>query len=489
MAVNTNEKSDIPYVDSRLSKDELANYELSSFENKLEIDGEKYSLYIMDFRKEEPNGEKSKDYPIDFYTMGFMETDPVKPNELSAAVIERAKERGGVLVIPRFENLPNNPASDAEARLTVAGLKQLESKFAESGIDFDLSSRDVDIIGFSDGARSALELAGLIDKVSPKGEPKRTLRSISPTAVIDLIDVPEDADGNELIRGFAKQVTWITLEETRLRINNAVTQEQKRLSDTIFQKMAEGLIIEPERNMGSIVETEKNSRDDEGNYVYPLLVKGFKQIEDPAHAYEPDTMFQVARSVSRLLSYKEGRAIFGEQLEESTDLNIPFLTDVIERAVTSNPKFSVEDFQNGNFVNAVAEGLKVYPNLQHHVKANETRSPICDELSTFDIDVVFPVEDIVFPAEGYGRTIRKKIESGEAKIPYQTSRVVMEQVEHALATGDNEMLGVICARYPQVFERVLFPNAKSVNIRFTGEYGKLSGTHLAPLKKPEAFLN
>jgi hypothetical protein len=53
---------------------------------------------------------------------------------------------------------------------------------------------------------------------------------------------------------------------------------------------------------------------------------------------------------------------------------------------------------------------------------------------------------------------------------------------------DDELLGFLCAKYPDAFARVLFPRAKSVKIRFEGEAGSLSGTHLAPLKKPENFI-
>ncbi|KKP70108.1 hypothetical protein A2X44_00100 [candidate division CPR3 bacterium GWF2_35_18] len=269
-------KRHIPYVDSRLSKEQLQQYHLGEFERRYEIDGEEFSIYIMDFRSETEHG-KAQDYPIDFYTMGFMETDPVKPNELSAAIIEQAKERNSVLIVPRFENLPHNPGSDVEAQLVLRAL-ELESKHGNKEIDFNLATHDVKIIGFSDGARTAVELAGLVNQIPPENDNiKRTLRSISPTAVIDIIDEGKKADGTTMFKGFTEQVTWITLEEMRMRLNAQLDEEAQRLNENVHEKMASGEISIPESEFAKAVQHELRSRDESGKSNYPLLKKISKE--------------------------------------------------------------------------------------------------------------------------------------------------------------------------------------------------------------------
>lgn len=476
--------SHIDYVDSRLSPEELKSYEMSENEHKVEIDGDNFSIFITDFRRVNENGEKSNVFPIEVYFMGFMETDPVKPNELSAAIVERTKEKGGVLIVPRFENLPSKPESSNEATLALKGLSKMEKYLKEQNLDFDFSNHDVEIIGFSDGARSSLEFAGLIDKIPQKSGCQRILHQISPTATIDLVNIPENADGNEMIRGFSKQVTWIVFEESRLRINNVIEKEQRELTNNIYAKMASGEIYQNENEMDIIVNNETSQKDENGNHRYPLLVQKFKKIGEPLSAYDTGTIKEVVTSLARLVSSKEGRDLFVEQFKESLAINIPFLTDVIIRALAANPGYKPEDIMSGK---VVAHALNAIPGLKEHMLANEIRSPVCNQLTTFDLDMQFPIEDIVFPAEAYGRTLRKQFSESTGTLEVTAPRTIMEQVEHALKNNDDEMLGVLCYQHPDLFKRVLFPHAKSVELKFTGKQGGLSSTHLAPLKHPEEF--
>ncbi|KKP70107.1 hypothetical protein A2X44_00095 [candidate division CPR3 bacterium GWF2_35_18] len=162
---------------------------------------------------------------------------------------------------------------------------------------------------------------------------------------------------------------------------------------------------------------------------------------------------------------------------------------MIDRAVTANPNFRRELGESIKIFNSICQFVDLHtpPELMHHLLANETRSPVCDGLHTFDVEAIFPVEDLVFPGTGYGRTIRKQIAS--LGYPQEINPEIQGQLETAMQSGDDKLLGDLCIAHPEIFARFLYPQAKSVTLKYIGEKGKSSGSHLAPLKVPENFLN
>lgn len=479
----------IPLVDPVLSKEELKRYDLREHEIQMEIEGVKFSLCVMDFSENGKKDEKQEPPPLALYFMGFGEGDITEPNDLSAHIIERAKKQRQILIVPRFPQLNQLDKPYSEASITLKGMEELNQK---EKLPLDLARQDIEIFGFSNGGRNSIEAAGAINSIAPNGkegkQPKRVLHQISPTCVIDVFD-PQKSDrlkGIEFTSGFVKQVTWITLEETRLRLNAQITRERARFNKDIHRKMESGEITRGEREFSQISAEESKAKDPDGTYKYPLIAKGLEEIPAPKKAFDQVSAVKTAQSIAQLFSYPEGRAIFNDQLNASKEENIVFLKQVIERAMSGSPLSTGQGLSEKSLWQAAKETATAFgPVLEHFAKA-EMRDPVCDGLETFNIKAHLPIEDVIFPNESFGRTVAEQIR--KFGVRYNVSAYTEDGIRNALKKGDIQLAGRMLINHPEELGYLLFPRAKSLEISFEGEYGSLSGGHLAPLKSPAEYI-
>lgn len=507
----------IPEVDSPIPQKEMDKYALHDHEFKIELkfnnQTERFSLFVIDFRDcpKSRDDVKSRSCPVSVYCLPFGETDPVAPNLLSGQIIEQAKHNRQVLIIPRFEYMPKNKGGDIEAKLVLEGLKHIAPRLVAKGIHVDLFKHPIEIIGFSDGARIAVELAGIVNNTVKAGkrdqhigEAKRELFLLSPTAVLQIVPDSSKELGVAFSAKFVKQVAWITIEEVRLRLNANIKAGQ---------------------------------------------VSGIPVIPDPRYAFDKNTIKCVIVALQKIIADPKGRKMFMEEFDDSRAKNLAFLFDVLIRARTAQPNFSCPPAEYGkailkrhaNETSVWLATLDKHPDLKRQVitaiqekdaatlgklylrypqemraalpdgridllasvgaylrgawravgpflrqfQANEKRSKVCDGLELFSVKARLPIEDLIYSHDAFGRTLRRNI--SQFGLPTLLSPSLKDEVQNAIKQKDDVMLGRLLTIHPAKLGSLLFPRARSTEIHFVGKPGTLSATHLAPFARPDKF--
>ena len=254
-----------------------------------------------------------------------------------------------------------------------------------------------------------------------------------------------------------------------------------------------GLVERPE-NYAKLQQMLLARKNEQGTDEFPFIKHGMEHIDTAPEAFDSKTMLTTANSFLKLLSFPEGKKQLVSHFKESATENLGMLFDVIRRASTGSGKYTYEQVLAMDPVKFALVGFMEAQNIQDQYIPTEHRlDNICDNLQSFDIKAVWPVEDLLATDTAYGATIRRLLTRDNAQVSQQEIAnglpdEVRSHFELALRNNDNESLGVLFTKYSKYMGKILFPNAHSVDIRFEGERGHMSGSHLAPMKNSSPYL-
>ena len=490
-----------------------------------EFDGTNVEVQVFDFRPDQlkkMNQESIEKTPVTFYFTGFPQSEMANPHDLTGAIIEQARETGGILLIPRFKELPATANIEDEVLMSALGILQVEDntiknpetrgelkkingilsrELLQDSISLDLSAQDVTLYGYSDGNRLLVQMCGKIDEIKlvakSNGQvPERKLVSFSSTSIIDEARRDTKPTGKEHTKRFKRQVVWTAIEETRLRLNYLIDKEKRVFEEKFYQVMEEERVDENEEQIGRVRVEILTQKDKEGNDLFPLLKHGLEHIEDAEMALDPRTIRAVLTSVLRLNSFEVGNKIFREQLQDASKANLGMLYDVLQRGVTGKREYTYEELgqmRESRLWMLLWHGFRSTDAINAQFAHAEHRNDeICGTLSTFNVECIWPLEDLIAPEDAYGQTIRRIIaenyKESDEQLRASVEGEVLEEINICIEEEDDKQLGRIFIENAESMGFLLFPKAKSVRVQFVGRRGGMESTHSGLTKKADLFL-
>lgn len=505
--------------------DTLERYKTLGKEHNFKFAGKEISVMAYDFRSPEVNDytpealvEKTK---FVIYFMGFAQSEHTKPHDLTGAIIDRAKANGEVLLIPRFKDLPimaniedevlicamgvldaeNSGIKNDEARTdlkNVAGV--LRDSLAHDGISINLAKQDITLYGYSDGNRLLVQTCGHINKIIRSNRldgtiPKRKMISLSSTGIIDEASRNKNPTGKEHTKRFNNQVVWAAIEETRLRLNHFIDKEKTQFEELYHQEVQAKAITEREdKKLNKLHQELLVNKNEGGQYTFPLLKHGLKHIDEAHVAMEPKVVKAVLSSVLKLNTFLFGRQLFADQWKESSADNLGMLYDVLQRAATGKQNYSYEELglmRKTALWKLLWEGLKSIGDINaQFANAEHRQDEICNDLKTFDVECIWPREDMIAPDVAYGQTIWKILKEDPDKLDNilrDDSSEYKQDLIMSIQAGDKERLGTLFLENFSLCVRWLFPNARTVYGDIVGRRGGMDASHLAVTKSAKLY--
>jgi hypothetical protein len=131
--------------------------------------------------------------------------------------------------------------------------------------------------------------------------------------------------------------------------------------------------------------------------------------------------------------------------------------------------------------------------MTQFAKAEHRMDHICNKLETFDVQAIWPREDMIAPREAYGWTIRRilserqNVENAEdiwSGLDIETA----EDMRVAVEEGDDERVGELFMQNSEVLGFLLFPRAKRVRVIFVGRPGSMEAAHVGITKNANDYL-
>ena len=514
----------IEYVHTDRPRAELFESLKAGKEYKFGFEDQEISVMMFDFRPEEiKNREKESVEKTKFsmYFTGFAQADLINPHDLTGGIIERAKDRGEVLLIPRFKDLPKVANTEDEILMTALGVDQVKvsseverakldeingvllKQLEADGVSIDLQSQDVTVYGWSDGDRPALQVAGQINGIPLKGRrdrsiPKRTFVSLSSTSIINEALPDKKATGTIHTERFNRQVEWAVYEETRLRLNHCIEQEkaifERDFAQFYHQEMQAYQYTESSEMIERLKQKLLSTKEKDGEYKYPIMQKGLQPIPEAQVAMQKDVRDKTISTLLKLVSFPYGRKVFSEQFNQSLKDNLGMLVDVVRRAATGNSKYTYDQLAKFKWFKLALAGISSKKAIMtQFAKAEHRMDHICNKLETFDVQAIWPREDMIAPREAYGWTIRRilserqNVENAEdiwSGLDIETA----EDMRVAVEEGDDERVGELFMQNSEVLGFLLFPRAKRVRVIFVGRPGSMKATHVGITKNANDYL-
>lgn len=426
-----------------LSETEIQNIYKPTLEYKQKIGKGEVIIDVWDFRPEDVKPiQNNHPADVNFFFDGFSQTGEV--TLLRATMIDEAKKEGGVLICPRLpvippaadENSPKgikiDPEIDARIILKAINDPEFNDLLKKINLKIDFNSNEIEITGFSDGNRNALQFASLIEKLY-KNMPEKTHRQLnlwSTVGVVNLVDDPKEAKGDVFFKAFLQELVSISTEETRIRLNREVL---------------------------------------ENNGVNFLTDHGFNIIQAGAGPRE------VAKEIFKLFKSKEGIEIFMRQLRDAGKKDIKFIKQLVDRALTaSSPaEFFAQMSKN-----------EIRSDVCNHLESWDIRLSFPRNDKLIDPNRLGKQLKILASKYGYSNDL-----------PLEMARLYDDrQLGEWFLTGRIEGNHTpLISKQPA--GKILFPNARSIEVFLVGSEIRsgnqnatsLTATHLGPMINPELF--
>lgn len=424
-------------------KELVVNEKQETFKPTLEyvtiINGCKVIVDVWNFRPKDGKPIKEM-HPADvnFFFDGFAQTGDV--TKLKVAMIDEAKKEGGILIAPRLPAIPpqldkNSPKGikidpNIDARIMLKAINNQEFRTLID-FEFDFYSNDIEITGFSDGNRNALEFAGLIEKLyrNISKSTHRQLNLWSTVGVVDLVDEPKEAKGNVFLKSFLDELVSMTTEETRIRFNQEVLKN---------------------------------------NGVNFLTKHGFNIIPAGAGSKE------VAKEILKLFKSKEGIKLFAKQFKDASTKDIVFIHQLTDRALTaSSPADFLKQMAKNEIRSDVCNHLETwdvrlsFPRNDKIIKPDRLGRQLKILTLLYGISIDLPLEMLSFNDQQLGEWFLTGRREGESTPLFS-----------------NQPAG-----------KILFPRARSIEVYLVGneissggrKSTSLISTHLGPMTNPNLF--